>query len=207
MGRLSRTVASMRAPLAMGLLASLATFIQLLIVIGLVDVERLRRLWPPVVAAAIVLVGIAAVVYRGAARTPSGAPRGRRRDFEARPGSRPFALRPALVLAAVRTVALLVGRWGADVLGPKGAVLAASAAGLADAHAGAVAAASLAAKGDITVDTALVAVAAALGSNLLVKIVLAFTAGGRRFGLGFLAGMAIPAVVFGIALTVAVTTV
>jgi len=86
-------------------------------------------------------------------------------------------------------------------------VLATSAAGLADAHAGAVAAASLAAKGDVTVNTALVALAAALGSNLLVKTVLAFTAGGRRFGLGFLAGMAVPAVVFGVALTATVTAV
>jgi uncharacterized membrane protein (DUF4010 family) len=121
--------------------------------------------------------------------------------------SRPFALRPALVLAAVLTFAMLVGRWGVDVLGPEGVVLATFAAGLADAHAGAVAAASLAAKGDVTVDTALVAIGTALGSNLLVKVVLAFTAGGRRFGLGFLAGMAAPVVVFTAAMTVAVTAV
>ena len=67
-----------------------------------------------------------------------------------------------------------------------------------------VAAASLAAKGDITVDTALISVAAALGSNLIVKTVLAFTAGGRRFGIGFLAAMAVPSLVFGAALTAAV---
>jgi uncharacterized membrane protein (DUF4010 family) len=206
MGRLSRTATSLRAPLASALLASLATFVQLIVVIGLVDVEVLRRLWPPVAAGTIVLVAIAAVVYRGATQShQKNAAEGG--DVEAMPASRPFALRPAVVLAVVLTLALLVGRWGADMLGPKGAVLAAFAAGLADAHAGAVAAASLAAKGDITVDTALVAVAAALGSNLLVKIVLAFTAGGRRFGLGFLAGMAIPATVFSITLIVAVTTV
>ena len=75
MGRLSRTVAGPRAPLAGALVASLATFVQLLIVIGLVDAEVLRRLWPPVVAGAIVLVGIAAFVYRGA--TPA-----RREDVE-----------------------------------------------------------------------------------------------------------------------------
>ena len=46
--------------------------------------------------------------------------------------------------------------------------------------------------------------AAALGSNLLVKTVLAFTAGGRRFGTGFLAAMAAPAVVFGVAISLAV---
>ena len=199
MGRLSRTSDSLRLPLASALLASLATFVQLLIVIGVVDVDVLRRLWPPVVAAAAVLIGVAAFVYRGAARDRHSAPG--REEGETMPASRPFALRPALILAAVLTSALLVGRWGAAVLGAKGTVLAAFAAGLADAHAGAVAAASLAAKGDVTIDTALVAIAAALGSNLLVKAILAFTAGGRQFGLRFLAGMAVPAVVFGIVLT------
>jgi len=203
MGRVSRTVAGLRGPLAGALLASLATFVQLLVVIGLVDVEVLRRLWLPVVAGMIVLSCVAALAYRGVSQSDQD---GATEDDAARPkpASRPFALRPALVLAVVLTIALLVGRWGADVLGPRGAVLAAFAAGLADAHAGSLAAASLAAKGDITVDTALVSIAAALGSNLLVKIVLAFTAGGRRFGLGFLTGMAAPAVVFGIALSVAV---
>lgn len=204
MGRLSRTATSMRAPLASALLASLATFVQLLIVIALVDVEVLRRLWPPVVAGAVVLVGAAAVVYRGGPHRQNAA---EDKEVGATTAGRPFALRPALILAAVLTFALLVGRWGADILGPKGVVLATFAAGLADAHAGAVAAASLAAKGDITVDTALVAVAAALGSNLLVKTVLAFTAGGRRFGLGFLGAMAVPAVVFAGALTAAVLVV
>ena len=104
------------------------------------------------------------------------------------------------------TFALFVGRWGADVLGPNGAVLASFAAGLADAHAGSMAAASLAASGDISVTTALLAIAAALGSNLLVKVALAFTAGGRRFGLGFLTGMILPTTVFGAAIAVAVTT-
>ncbi|MEE6139862.1 DUF4010 domain-containing protein [Mycobacterium sp. 050128] len=201
MGRLSRTATSLRAPLASALLASLATFVQLLIVIALVDVELLRRLWPPVTAGAVVLVGVAAFVYRGGTHQQNTA---EGKEVEATKASRPFALRPALVLAAVLTFALLVGRWGADIFGPKGVVVATFAAGLADAHAGAVAAASLAAKGDITVDTALVAVAAALGSNLLVKTVLAFTAGGRRFGLGFLAAMSVPALVFGVALAATV---
>ena len=202
MGRVSRTVAGVRAPLAGALLASLATFVQLLVVIGLVDVEVLRRLWLPVLAGLLVLLVVAALVYRGASIVPDQDP-AEPDEPQTIPG-RPFALRPALILAAVLTGALLVGRWGAEVLGPRGAVLAAFAAGLADAHAGSVAAASLAAKGDITVDTALISVAAALGSNLIVKTVLAFTAGGRRFGIGFLAAMAVPSLVFGAALTAAV---
>jgi uncharacterized membrane protein (DUF4010 family) len=203
MGRTSRTIPTMRAPLAGAILASLATLVQLLLVIGLVDVEVLRRLWLPVAGAAVVLIGVAVLVYRGVPKSRQENPQ-HGEDAEPKPTSRPFALRPALVLAAVLTVALLVGRWGADVLGSQGAVLAAFAAGLADAHAGSVAAASLAAKGAITVDTALVSVAAALGSNLIVKIVLAFTAGGRRFGVGFLAGMAVPTLVFGASMAMAV---
>ncbi|MEE6168541.1 MULTISPECIES: MgtC/SapB family protein [unclassified Mycolicibacterium] len=202
MGRLSRTESGLRAPLASALVASLATFVQLLMVIGVVDIDVLRRLWPPVVAGALVLVGIAAFVYRGA-----HGPEHDSGEAPAQPTNRPFALRPAIVLAAVLTLALLVSRWAADVLGPNGLVLTAFAAGLADAHAGAVAAASLAATGAVTVDAALIAIGAALGSNLLVKAILAFTAGGRRFGLAFLAGMAAPAIVFGVALTLAVTLV
>ncbi|MCV7218761.1 MgtC/SapB family protein [Mycobacterium crocinum] len=205
MGRVARSAVGVRAPLAGALLASGATFVQLLLVIGVVDVDVLRRLWLPVAAGAIVLFGVAIFVYRSAGaedrREPTPGD-----DTGSRPTARPFALRPALILTAVLTVALLIGRWGAAVFGPQGAILAAFAAGLADAHAGSVAAASLAAKGDITVDTALIAIAAALGSNLLVKIVLAFTAGGRRFGLGFLAGIAGPAIVFGAAVAVAIST-
>jgi uncharacterized membrane protein (DUF4010 family) len=107
-------------------------------------------------------------------------------------------------LTAILVAALLVGRWGADVLGSRGAVLAAGAAGLADAHAGSIAAATLAAQGDITVGTALLAIGAALGANLLVKSVVAFSAGSRRFGLGFLAGMAAPTAAFATVLAVAI---
>jgi uncharacterized membrane protein (DUF4010 family) len=196
MGRLSRT-AGVRAPLASALAASLATFVQLLIVIGYVDPAVLRRLWPPVLAAALVLFVVAGYVYRGARRDNHAAP-----AADGTPEGRPFALKPALLLAAVLVFALLVGRWGADVLGPRGAVLGAFGAGLADAHAGSVAAASLAAKGDISVSTALLAIAAALGSNLLVKCALAFSSGGRSFGLAFIAGMAAPTVVFAAVLTV-----
>lgn len=209
MGRLSRTMSSMRAPLASALLASLATFGQLLIVIAVIDVDVLRQLWLPVITGAAALILVVVVVYRGAGAGPpsdgAGNPAGSdHRSAGPAPAARPFALRPALILAAVLTVALLVGRWGGAVLGPQGTILASLAAGLADAHAGAVAAASLAAQGDVTVDTALIAIGAALGSNVIVKGVLAFTAGGRHFGLRYLAGMAAPSLVFAVALTMVI---
>lgn len=214
MGRLARAEAMVRPPLAGALLASFATFAQLLLVIAVVDERVFAKVLPPVLAGALVLAGVVVVVYRGQAHdaTGTGTVNDRAEGSREPPADdpetegakpkeiRPFAIKPALILAVVLTFALLVGRWGADVLGPRGAVLAAGAAGLADAHAGSVAAASLAVKGDITVDTALVAVAAALAANLLVKTVLSFAAGGKRFGLAFVAGMALPTVAFGLAL-------
>lgn len=196
MGRLSRS-AGIRAPLAGALIASLATFVQLLVVIGFISADLLRRLWPSAVAGSVALMGVAALVYLHGHRDEQ-------QYNDTRPSSRPFSLRPALVLATVLTVALVFGRWATEVFGTRGAVLAAFTTGLADAHAGAVAGASLAAKGDITLDTALLAIAAAMGSNLLVKCLLAFTGGGRRFGLAFLAGVAVPAVVFGAGIVLAI---
>lgn len=165
MGRLSRGPVGVRPALASALAASLATLVQLIVVIAYVNPDLLRRLWPPVLTAGVVLAVVVAAVYRGAVRGEGVG----ESDAGAIPAGRPFALRPALILAAVLIFALLLGRWGADTLGPQGAVLAAFGAGLADAHAGSVAAATLAAKGDITALTALGAVSAALGSNLLVK--------------------------------------
>lgn len=213
MGRLARAQGLVRPPLAGALLASFATFVQLLLVIAVVDEQVFARVLPSVLAGALVLAGVVVVVYRGQAHDgtdtttvpDANGPPAPPADDTGTEGTkakeiRPFALKPALILAGVLTFALLVGRWSADVLGPRGAVLASGAAGLADAHAGSVAAASLAAKGDITVATALISVAAALAANLLVKTVLSFTAGGKRFGLAFVAGMALPTVAFGLAL-------
>lgn len=112
MGRLSRTTPGLRAPLASALAASMATFAQLLVVIGYVDAPLLRLLWPPVLVAAAVLAVVVALVYRSASSIDQPSTSG--------PAKRPFALRPALVLAAILILALLVGRWGADVLGPRG---------------------------------------------------------------------------------------
>jgi uncharacterized membrane protein (DUF4010 family) len=110
----------------------------------------------------------------------------------------PFGLRPALVLAAVLTLAVLVGRWVVDVIGPQATLLASGAAGLADAHAGALAAATLHHEGQIEARTALLGIGAAVATNTVLKGVLAFVAGGRTFGWRFTPGIV---VVIGLFLT------
>jgi uncharacterized membrane protein (DUF4010 family) len=73
-------------------------------------------------------------------------------------------------------------------------------AGLADAHAGALAAAQLAADGLIPVSTAALAVTAALATNTVLKLLLAFAAGGLQVGTRYAALMVIPVVAFAVPL-------
>ena len=127
----------------------------------------------------------------------AGAPTGTRAEEQA---ARPFALGPAVLLALVLTVALLLGRWGAATFGGAGAVAVSGVAGLADAHAGALAAAQLAADGQIPVSTAALAVAAALATNTVLKLLLAVTAGGWRVGARYAALMLVPVLAFAVPL-------
>jgi uncharacterized membrane protein (DUF4010 family) len=123
-------------------------------------------------------------------------------------GRRPFALIPALVLAGILTAFLVLAASLEHLLGTGGAVLAISAAGLADAHAGALTAAGLASQGTLTPSTAGLAAMAAVGVNTVVKLVLAQVAGGRRASTTLAALFAAPvlAVVLGLVITFGLTS-
>ena len=109
---------------------------------------------------------------------------------------RPFDIKPVLLLTAVLTIALLLGRWGADAFGTTGLTAVSALIGLADSHAAALAAAQLEAAGSVSTTAALFAIAAALAANMIVKIVLAFVAGGMRIGARFTTLMCVPVVAF-----------
>ena len=198
MGALSRRMPSIGPALGGALLASLATLVQLVAVLSFVDTDVAVALWPTVLASGAVLLVAVVVQVRGTGQDPGVD----EDDTEGRVAGRPVALRPALVLAAVLTIALLLARWLSDVLGTGGAVVAAAAAGLADAHAGALAAASLSAQGTISTSTALLAIAASLAANTLVKCGLAFGVGGARFGLRFTISLLPAVLVFGLGVAV-----
>jgi len=168
--RAART--AIRGQLAAAVAASVATVVQLTAVLLLVNPPLLQRLAPALLLAAAVLIGTAAAMARYSEQRAADAP----------PPQRPFALTPALLLAAVLTLALMIARGGTVWLGAGGAVLASGLAGLADAHAGSLAAASLSAHGELSAAGAALAIAAALGANTSVKCVLAFVGGGARFG-------------------------
>jgi uncharacterized membrane protein (DUF4010 family) len=125
-------------------------------------------------------------------------------DASAPSPGRLFALVPALILAGLLTAATLVARWGVDVFGPSGIVAAGGLAGLADAHAGALAAATVLEEGVITTSAALLAIAAALVTNTIVKVILAFVGGGAAVGWRYVGLMLVPIMSIGITLGITV---
>ena len=198
MARRSRLTGERDATVSATLLASLATFVQLIGIVAVAAPSILADLWPAAVVGAFVIALLALVGARLRRRDspsedggagvagPEPAQIGARGD---EPGEdvvaadRPFALKPALVLATILTIALFVGRWAAEVLGPDWVIVVAGAAGLADAHAGALGPATLADADVITVAAGLVGIATAVAANTATKLVIALAAGSWRFAL------------------------
>jgi uncharacterized membrane protein (DUF4010 family) len=191
MARRARITGEVGTPVSAALLASLSTFIQLIGIVAVAAPSIVGHLWPACVTGAVVIAAIALVGARSHGGASGDAQVPDQEAGTASPGGidRPFALRPALVLAAILTAALFVGRWAADTLGPDWVVVAAGAAGLADAHAGAIGPATLGDSGVITTAAALVGIATAVAANTITKLVIAVSAGGWRFAVRFAVGL------------------
>lgn len=179
--------------LAAALLTSAATMVQLVMVLGIANRTVMGRMLPALGGAGLVLVLEAIVVGRHTAGPD---------DSDSGVG-RPFALAPAVLLAAVLTSALILARWAEDVAGAGGAQLAATLTGFADVHAAGAAIATLADAAAITVDAGAHAVGLAVLANTLVKCALALAIGGRRWGSRFVALLLAPGVAFAVGLTLA----
>ncbi len=186
MGRASREPANYPAALAGAQVASVVTYFEL---VAIMTVASPSLAWRLVLPALVGALALGTVALLGARRAPARASSG------SATATRVVTLTPALVLAAILTGAPFVARWGVQVFGARGGVVAVGVAGLADAHGGSLSAATLFVKGAIDTDVALFAIGAAITANTLVKCVVAYVAGGarfaRRFSLGVLGSQAL----------------
>ena len=164
---------SLAGPAAAGaVLSTMATVVELAIVLGAVSPTVLWPLKLPLLAA-----GTVAAIY-GAfwtwktlkSEVPDGAP----------PGSA-FNFRITAAVAATVTVAILISAVLNAHLGRTGVLAAAAIAGFADAHSAAVSVASLVASGKLNVSEAVIPILAGFTTNTITKVVLSFAAGGRTF--------------------------
>lgn len=160
--------------IAGALLANLATVLQLAMI--------LAALAPAVLASAryaLLFSGIAAAILGGLAGwrawhamdATSSSDRGRA-----------FNIRGAFLFVAVVAVILLVSALLSNAFGQAGAIAAAAFAGFADVHAPTASVAQLSVAGRLDLEAAMIAIALALVSNSVSKVVIALINGGRYFG-------------------------
>lgn len=163
-------------PAAAGaMMSSVATVVQLGILIAVTDLAAFRALLMP-----LLFSGAAAIAYGGAftlwaLQADSG-------KVEETQGSA-FSLRTALIFAAILAGVLVLAAALQDWFGEVGVIFAAGAAGFADTHAPAISVASLVADGKLAPQAAVIPILAAFSTNTITKMVFAFTAGGLRFAL------------------------
>jgi uncharacterized membrane protein (DUF4010 family) len=179
MGERAKENASLRrAAVAGAVLSTVATVVQMAVLLAAVSRETLWRMRGP-----LLLAGLAAVAYAlaFAVRVRGRAEVGSR--------ERPVRFWMALVFAAMVTLATVgseaIHRW----LGERGLILAAAVAGFADTHAAASAVAALVAAGRLAPGDAVLPILAGLTTNTSTKMILARVSGDRRYFLAIAPGL------------------
>lgn len=179
------------APLLAGALASSATmFARVLIVVALFGASLLPRVAPPLVGALAVLV-LSAVAFAQPWKRPSPADG----KSGSPPVTNPFEFRSVAGFALLLAAITFLSAWLTHEFGAAGGVVLAAIAGIADVDAIVLSMTRLA--GGEEASTATLAILAAVGVNSISKSVLAFTAGGRDFGLRYAGATAVALIVGG----------
>lgn len=162
-------------------LSTLATIIQMTIVLALTSPATLKHMSIPLLCAGAVAAAYAALFsldiwFRETEAEPT--PPGAVFKFEA-------AVFLAGLLAAVMFFSAALQSW----LGTPGIMLASALAGFVDTHAPAASAASFASAGKLSLDEAVVSILAAMTTNSATKAVLAYTSGGPAFACRVIPGL------------------
>ncbi len=185
------------AAAAAALLSAVATPLQLLLLLTLVERGLLSKWWAPALAMAVVTVVFAMWLLRRIEQRTDHV----LESFSGR------AFQPLQAIAFSITVTSVI--WGAawlnDRFGLQGAAWGIALGGLADAHSAVASAGSLVHAGELDLRTGALAILAALGTNAAIKLAVAMATGGRRFLLavapGILCGLLAAAAVLAFSLS------
>jgi uncharacterized membrane protein (DUF4010 family) len=183
--RAKRTPDMLGAATAAAVLSTVATVVQMAVVVGAVSPSSLQAL-TPALGAAGVAAAVYGVVFTLSALRQKGAP-----DGEA---GNAFSLVAALVFATTLSVVLLAAAALREWFGEAGAIAAAAVAGFVDTHSAGISIASLAASGRLTPAETVVPILAGFTTNTVTKMVVAVTTGGRAFAVRVIPGLVLVAV-------------
>lgn len=175
-----------RAPLAGALASTVATWLQVLLLVAALAPGALTALAPVALAGATTAAATALWAWW---RVPAGAAGGAGRGPVAAHG--PLRLREALIVAALLAAVAVGVATAQQHLGTLGVLAGTGLAALADAHAPVAALATLQAAGTLPVATLLQGVLLAVAANAATRSLAAFTAGGRAYGAVVAASLAL----------------
>jgi uncharacterized membrane protein (DUF4010 family) len=179
--RAVRTSAVLEAAVAGAVLSTVATIVQMAIVLAATSLPTLRNLSIPLVCA-----GVAAVAY-GTVFTIWALQQ--KTEYE-QEGGRAFGLTTALAFALTLTGILVASAALREWFGETGVILGTALAGFVDTHAAAISAASLVATGKLHATDATVPILAGFTTNTISKIFFA-ASGGPSFALRVIPGLII----------------
>ena len=180
--RAARAPALLPSAAAGAVLSTVATIVQVALVVGATSVPALRAVAWPLACAGGAAAAYGAIFTLRALREPAAD------DTEPR---RAFSLFGAVTFAATLGAILLASAALRAWFGTAGTVVAAALAGLVDAHAAAVSAAALVASGHMPAQDAVVPILVGLSTNTVTKVILTCTSGGRAFAVRVLPGLAL----------------
>lgn len=178
--RAAKTNAVLASAVAGAVLSTIATILQMAVVLATTSMSTLQSVAVPLMCA-----GLAATAY-GAAFTVLALRQNA--DAELQEG-RPFSLWSAFLFALTLSIILVGCAALQDGFGESGIIFAAAIAGFADTHSAAVATASLVASGKIPTSDALLPILAGLSTNTISKIILAAMSGGLSFAVRVVPGL------------------
>ena len=179
MGARTRSDGAVLGPAVAGAAASsVATVVQLAILVGAADPTLLARLGWPLGAGGVVALGYTILQTR---RTHGGQAATER--------GHAFSLSSALLFASLVTVVSVISTVAMRWAGRAGLLVATALAGLADTHSAAAAVASVSGGGQISNSVAEVGVLIALTTNTLTKCSLAVTSGTKAYAIRVVGGL------------------
>jgi uncharacterized membrane protein (DUF4010 family) len=178
--RVAKAKEALAAAVAGAVLSTIATIVQMALVLAATSMATLLSLAVPLVCA-----GLAATFY-GAAFTAVALRQ--RAEAEVQRG-RAFSLSTAFMFALTLSIILVACAALRDAFGENGVIFAAAIAGFADTHSAAISVASLVASGKLAPSDAVLPILAGLSTNTVSKLVLAVSSGGLSFALRVIPGL------------------
>ena len=182
--RVAKSTDILAAAVAGAVLSTIATIVQMALVLATTSMTTLQALSVPLICA-----GLAAIVY-GAVFTIRALQQ--KTESEAQSG-RAFSLSTALGFALTLSCILVASAALREWFGETGIIVAAALAGFVDTHSAAISVASLVASGKMSATDAVFPILAGLSTNTISKMVLAGISGGRSFALRVIPGLIVVA--------------